>query len=456
LEDLLPRLLPFAGIATMVGFCLLMSSDWKAALRRWPLVAWGFGLQFSFAVLILRWGPGKALFDILNDVFVAVINCTYAGAEFVFGPLATPFGDENVATVGYVKEAVAGNPQATNDGFIFAFYVLSTIIFFSALTSILYHLGILQKLVMGVAWVMQRTMKTSGAETLSASGNIFVGQTEAPLLVRPFIGKMTDSELMTVMTGGFATVAGSVMASYIGVLSGSIPGIAGHLLAASIMSAPAALLFGKLIVPETSRPETADTMDIRVEKESVNVIDAAAVGTTTGVKLALNVGGMLLAFLALIALMDLLLNGWARLVVWSFFGGDVAQEFAAEPPAWITLRGIVSYIFSPLAYLLGITDWQEARAVGELLGIKMVANEFVAYLDLSALSAAGELSERTRIIASYALCGFANFGSIGIQIGGLAVMAPERRPDLSRLGLRAMLAGTFAANATGCVAAILI
>lgn len=443
MDNLYPRIVPIFGLIIQMGICVALSTDRKAALRRWDLILWAMGLQFGFAILILKTPFGEKFFEWFNDAFLAVVNCTYAGAQFVFGPLATEFGPRNVATVGYVQEITAGNAQAQNGGFIFAFFVLSTIVFFSALTSILYHMGVLQLVVKGIAWVMMRTMKTSGAETLSASANIFVGQTEAPLIVKPFLNKMTNSELMTVMTGGFATVAGGVMASYVGMLGHSIPGIAGHLLAASIMSAPAALLFGKLMVPETGIPETASSLNVTVEKESVNLLDAAAIGTSDGVKLAINVGGMLLAFIALIALVDLVLAQSAHL-------------FVSETPKWLNLRTLVGYLFAPLAYLLGITDWQEATRVGQLLGVKMVANEFVAYLDLATMGEANELSPRSRIIAAYALCGFANFGSIGIQIGGLSVIAPGRRQDLSRLALRAMFAGTLAANATGCVAAVLI
>jgi len=429
MSELFPRLIPFVGIAVMVAICLAMSTNRGAALKRWDLIAWGFGLQFVFALLILKTEPGAWLFSAANDVFIGVIGATQAGSEFVFGPLAK-------------------NPSPVSMGPIIAFYVLPTIIFFSALMSVLYHLGVMQKVVRGLAWVMQRTLKTSGAETLSASANIFVGQTEAPLVVRPFIGKMTQSELMTVMVGGFATVAGGVMAAYVSFLQNSIPNIAGHLMAASVMSAPAALIFGKLMVPETETPETAGTLPINVEKETTNVLDAATVGTTEGVRLAINVGGMLIAFLALIALVDICLGGIGKAI----FGGTVPTWYSE----WVNLRAAVGAVFAPLAWLMGITEWGDAVQVGRLMGIKMVANEFVAYIDLGAIGDAGAISERSRIIATYALCGFANFGSIGIQIGGLAVMAPERRADLSRLALRAMLAGTFAANATGCVAAILI
>ncbi|MCC5875895.1 MAG: NupC/NupG family nucleoside CNT transporter [Candidatus Sumerlaeia bacterium] len=439
---LFQRIVPIFGLLTLIGISLLISTNRSLALSRWRLIAWGFGLQVVFGLIVLHTTAGRWLIARLNDFFVALIDCTYAGAEFVFGPLARSYGPDSMATVGFVEQTVAGAADPQNDAFIFAFFVLSTIVFFSALTSILYHLNVLQWLVKIFAIIMQRTLKTSGAETLSASANIFVGQTEAPLLVRPFIKDMTRSELMTVMTGGFATVAGSVLALYIFVLGDIIPDVGGHLMAASVMSAPAALVFGKLMVPETEVPKTANTLEVNVKKESVNLFDAATIGTTAGLKLALNVGAMLLAFLALIAVINLGLAGLA----YPFTGEDT--------PEWLKLEVLLGYLFAPFAWLLGITDWNEAVAAGQLLGLKMVANEFVAYLGLS--GAAEELSERSRVIMTYALCGFANFGSIGIMIGGLTVMAPNARPELSRLALRAMLAGTFAANATGCVVAVLL
>jgi len=444
------RVVPFFGILLLIGITLLMSSNWRLALKRWPLIVLGFVLQFVFAAIILKVDLARDAFAKFNDGFMAVINCTNAGAEFVFGP-GVPGGFDDFATVQYVDNAVAAGtavPPAqkpTNGFFMIAFMVLPTIVFFSALTSILYHLNILQWVVKGIAWVMQRTLGTSGAETLSAAANIFVGQTEAPLVVKPYLARMTKSELMSVMVGGFATVAGGVMAAYVTMLATKMPDIAGHLLAASIMSAPAALVFGKLMQPEEEEPETGKSLHVAFEKESVNVLDAAAIGTSDGLKLALNVGAMLIAFLALIALIDL---GMATIGGWMF---------GEQVPAWFTMRGIAGYIFAIPAWTMGITDWEEARQVGQLLGIKLVANEFVAYLDLSSImNGENPLSQRSAIIASYALCGFANLGSIGIQIGGLSAIAPNRRQDLSRLALRAMIAGTFAANATGCVAAVLL
>lgn len=433
------RLVPFIGLAILVALSLLLSTNRRAALKRWDLIALGLALQVIFALIILRTGPGRWLFALLNDGFIAIINCTYAGAEFLFGGLSKPGGPGQFATVAYADAVAAGEQQPFNDGFVLAFYMLPVIVFFSALMAILYHLGVLTVLVRGLAWVMKRTLRTSGAETMGVSANVFVGMLEAPLMVRPFLARMTKSELMMIMTGGFATVAGSTMALYVGFLRDDIPGIAGHLMAASFMSAPAALLFGKIMVPETETPETAGDMPITVEKEAANVLDAATIGTTQGVKLALNVGGMLIAFLALIALADLLLRGSAGIVL-------------AEVPEWFSLRGLLGFVFAPLAWTMGITDWTEALQVGQLLGVKMVGNEVISYIEMGAM----DLSPRSRLIAAYALCGFANFGSIGIQLGGLAALVPERRADLSRLALRAMLAGTFAANATACTAAVLL
>ncbi len=427
------RILPLFGILAMVGLCLAFSRDRKTALRRWQLLAWGFGLQFIFALLILKFPGGQIFFQWFNDAFVAVAGCTEAGAAFIFGTKLT----DPTTGLGY-----------------FAFYVLPTIIFFSALAGILYHLGVLQLIVRGLAWIMSVTMKTSGAETLSASGNIFLGQTEAPLMIRPFIGNMTRSELMTVMSGGFATVAGSVMAAYVGFLKDFVPNAAGHLLAASVMSAPAALVFGKLLVPETGDPETLGKVNIDLPKRSTGVLDAATDGASDGVKLALNVGGMLIAFLALVALIDLGLGLGQRAVVEMVMGQNIGDYLATHQE--LSLSVLAGYVFYPFALLMGIPPGAEGMGAAELLGIKTATNEFVAFIQLNELLVAdpGALSERTRVILTYALCGFANFGSIGIQIGALAVMAPNKRSELARLGLPAMIAGTFACYSTACVAAI--
>jgi CNT family concentrative nucleoside transporter len=406
----------------------------------WRLVAWGVGLQLAFAVFILKTPLGEDIFSAVNQVVVALLGFTVDGARFIFGDLvfnSVPIG-EGVAGSNAPVAIEAGRVAQT--GAFFAFNVLPTIIFFSSLMTVLYHLGVMQVVVKAMAWVMQRTMGTSGAETLSAAGNIFVGQTEAPLLIKPFVSTMTRSELMAVMTGGFATVAGGVLAAYVGMLVAFFPDIAGHLMAASVMSAPAALVCAKLLVPETEVAKTAGTLEVNVERPDANVIDAAARGASEGLGLALNVGAMLLAFIALIQLVNALL-GWG--------GGFLGLE-------GFTLEGLLGAILAPVAWLMGV-PWQDARVVGELMGLKTVLNEFVAYLQLSnILSGDTPLQPRSIIIATYALSGFANFSSIAIQIGGIGGIAPERRSDLSRLGLRAMVGGSIAAFMTATVAGMLV
>jgi len=342
-------------------------------------------------------------------------------------------------TIGEHDKGIGSTVEAQTGGF-FAFNVLPTIIFFSSLTTLLYHLGVMQRVVSIIAWVMQRTMRTSGAETLSAAGNIFVGQTEAPLLVKPFIDGMTRSELMAVMTGGFATVAGGVLAAYVGMLVAYFPDIAGHLMAASVMSAPAALVVAKLMLPETGEPETAGILPVAVDRPDVNVIEAASRGAAEGLHLALNVGAMLLAFLALIAMANGML-GWV--------GGLLGMD------GW-SLEAALGSVMAPVAWLLGV-PWQDAATVGSLMGLKTVATEFVAYLGLADHLAGGNsLSGRSVIIAAYALSGFANFSSIAIQIGGIGGIAPGRRRDLSVLGLRAMVGGSIAAFMTAAIAGALV
>lgn len=330
--------------------------------------------------------------------------------------------------------------QWANSGAYFAFTVLPTIIFFASLMTVLYHLKVMQVFVKGMAWVMQRTMQTSGAETLSASGNIFAGQTEAPLMIKPFVDRMTMSELHCIMTGGFATVAGSVMAAYVGMLVAYFPDIAGHLLAASVMSAPAAIVISKVMYPEDSEPETAGTLKADVPSPDVNVIEAATRGASEGLLLALNVGAMLLAFVALIYMADGIV-GWA--------GGLFGIE-------GLRLQQIFGWVLAPLAAVMGV-PWKDATTIGSLLGIKTVLNEFFAYIQLANMLGEGsDLSPRSIVIATYALAGFANFSSIAIQIGGIGGIAPSRKPDLAKIGLRAMIAGTLAAFMTATVAGALL
>lgn len=400
------------GLLVMVAIAYALSTSRKDV--RWRLVGIGVALQVVLGLFTLT-SPGRWLFSTFNDVVAGLLGFTEAGATFLFGELAKPTGN--------------------NLGAYFVFGVLPTIVFFSSLMAVLYHLGVMQRLVRVIAGAMQKTMGTSGAETLSAAGNIFVGQTEAPLLVRPFIHDMTKSELMAVMTGGFATVAGGVLAAYVGMLRGAFPDIAGHLLSASIMSAPAALVVAKVMIPEPdpTASKTYGKLDVDLESEDANVIDAAARGAGDGLKLALNVGAMLLAFIALIAMLNAGV-GW--------IGGHVGL-------AGLTLEKILGWVLSPLAWIMGV-PWEDAKLIGSLLGVKTVLNEFVAYLQLA--DRASELHHvRSMLIASYALCGFANFGSIAIQLGGIAGIAPERRSDLARIGLRAMIGGTLAGFMTACV-----
>ncbi len=430
-------------LRSLVGLLVLTLAAWGLSVDRkripWRVVLWGISLQLLFAVFILKTPMGEGVFDAANRVVVALLGFTVDGASFIFGNLvwnSVPVGVGEVGNGSFVASA----GQVANTGAFFAFNVLPTIIFFSALMTVLYHLGIMQIAVRGVAWVMQRTMHTSGAETLSAAGNIFVGQTEAPLLIKPFVDKMTNSELMAVMTGGFATVAGGVLAAYVGILLAYFPDIAGHLMAASVMSAPAALVVAKLMYPEDGQPETAGSLAINVERPDVNVIDAAARGASEGLYLALNVGAMLLAFIALIYMFNGML-GWA--------GGLVGID-------GLTFEALLGWALSPLAWLMGVS-WTDASTVASLMGVKTVLNEFFAYFQLVATLDGGRgLEPRSIIIATYALSGFANFSSIAIQLGGIGGIAPSRRHDLSRLGLRAMIAGSLAAFMTATVAGMIL
>lgn len=417
------RAVSFVGIFALAGIGWLLSTNRKVI--PWRVIGWGIGLQVAFGVIVLRTEVGRKFFDVMNDAIVGLLGFTKKGTDFVFGDLAT-------------KQ------------FTFAINVLSTIIFFSSLMAVLYHLGVMERIVMGFSRVMQKTMKTSGAETLSCAINIFVGQTEAPLVVKPFIARMTRSELMAVMVGGFANSAGGVMAAYVGLLQAYFPDIAGHLLAVSIMSAPASLVLAKIMVPETEESETAGQTKFAIEKIDANVIDAAARGAGEGLQLALNVAAMLLAFIALVAVANYLISVPTQVYNWAL-GLEGAQAYAP-----IALETILGYVFSPIAFLMGVEP-SECLKVGSLLGEKTVLNEFVAYAHLAKdLSSGVQLSHRSVIISTYALCGFANFSSIAIQLGGIGVMAPNRRADLARLGLRAMIGGTLATCMTAAVAGVLV
>ena len=437
---LLDRARSLVGLVVLAFVAWLLSTDRKTI--PWRVVIWGMALQLLFAVFILKTPVGGVVFDGLNRIVMALLGFTVDGARFIFGNLVwdnVPVGEGPAGAAGQgVFRPTDG--QVANAGALFAFNVLPTIIFFSSLMTVLYHLGIMQWVVKGFAWVMQRTMHTSGAETLSAAGNIFVGQTEAPLLIKPFIDRMTRSEIMAVMTGGFATVAGGVLAAYVGMLVASFPDIAGHLMAASVMSAPAALVVAKLMHPETSEPETSGTLELKVERPDPNVIGAAARGASEGLYLALNVGAMLLAFVALVFMFDGIL-GW--------LGGLVGV-------GGLSLQVVLGWLLSPVAWIMGVA-WVDAAEVGALLGMRTALNEFFAYLQLAATLGQGtDLQPRSIIIAAYALSGFANFSSIAIQIGGIGGIAPSRKDDLAQIGLRAMIGGTIAAFMTATVAGMLL
>ena len=412
------RLISVLGIVVFIGLAWLMSSHrWRINPR---IILGGLVLQFAFAAIILQTTYGSAAFDAVDFAFNRLLDCVSAGSSFVFG-------------AGFSEH-------------FFAFKVLPTIIFFSAFMSIFYYYGVMQFVVGLFARLMQVTLGTSGAETLSAAANIFVGQTEAPLVIRPYIPTMTISELNAIMIGGFATMAGGVLAAYVDM------GIsAKHLLSASVMAAPAGLMIAKILQPEVGEPKTLGHVRIDVKDPSANVLEAIANGAVGGLQLALNVGAMLIVFLALIALVNLML-GWLGAQFGYVIGeGDKLQY------VW-SLEAGLGWLFRPVAWLIGI-EWNDCAHAGELLGLKMAANEFVAYGRLAEWTkpeSAVEIGERTRQIMTYALCGFANFSSIGIQLGGIGGMAPERRGDLARLGLRAMLGGTLVAFINACVANIMM
>ncbi len=534
------KLISFAGMLILIGVAFLMSDN-KRRIRPRILIL-GVLLQVFFAFIILpnsplnTWiksasglerAPGEWFFDKMNDVVIRLLGFAEEGGRFLFGNLVNNNLPLGVGEPGNGPVAAAAG-QVAVAGAYFAFNVLPTIIFFSALMGVLYHLGIMQKIVAFFSKIMEKTLGTSGAETLSASANIFVGQTEAPLVVRPYVSSMTISELMVVMVGGFATVAGGVMAAYVGMLKDYFPSIAGHLISASIMSAPAAIVIAKLMIPETGDPVTKGGIKIKLPKTNVNVIDAAASGAGTGLQLALNVGAMLLAFIALIAMLnflislagdglDLLLGNDPNRITFAasapsagpgdfievtregeslgswriaevragefWLATEIKEEFSdcsyrilssasgvviasgtgasGDPGFSLSLELILGWVFAPVAWIMGV-PWADCRVIGRLLGEKMALNEFVAYFNLTQVLAqakAGlrpELAQRSVIIATYALCGFANFSSIAIQIGGIGGIAPDRRHDLARIGFRAMIGGTLAAFMTGTIAGLFV
>jgi concentrative nucleoside transporter, CNT family len=413
------RLLSLVGIAVMLGLAWLLSFDRKNIT--WRPVIWGVLLQVALAAVVLTPAAQELFFKSIDAGVHRLLSFSEAGSTFVFQSISPhrvlePSGEKTDVIVGQVSPPVK----------TFAFWVLPTIVFFSSLMSVLYHAGVMQRIVYFLAWIMQRTAKISGAESLSTAANIFLGQTEAPLTVRPYVASMTNSELFLVMVGGFATVAGGVMAAYVSFLK-DIPGIAGHLVTASIIGAPASIAVSKIIMPETSVPKTQGKLDLEVKQIHGNVLEAAADGATEGMKLFLNVIAMLLAFVALVAMCDFFLS---------------LVPTGGEP---LSMARIFGWVFSPIAFAMGI-PWGEAQIVGRLLGEKLVLTEFIAYIHLGEVvkSETVAISHRSAVIASYALCGFANFASIGIQLGGIGAMAPDRMRDLSKMAFRAMLAGALA------------
>ncbi len=405
------RLFSLIGLVVFLGIAYAFSSDRKAISFR--TVAWGLGLQFALALFVLRTPVGQDLFAWIGGLVTRVLDLAFVGSEFVFGKLGAKGG--------------GGSPL----GFVFAFQVLPTIVFAAASFAVLYHLGVMQVVVKAFAQVMTRLMGASGAESVNVAASIFMGQTEAPLTVRPFLNRMTRSELLCVMTSGMAHVSAGIMGAYIGL------GIeAKHLLAAVLMTAPGTILMAKMFIPETGTPETAGTVRVETERTDSNVIGAAARGTSEGLYLALNVAAMLISFLALVALVNLVLG---KIGFW-----------IGVP---LSLERILGVVCAPLALVMGI-PWKDCFVVGDLLGTRMVLNEVFAYSRLGPMKAT--LDPRTFTIATYALCGFANLGSIGIQIGGIGVLAPERRNDLAQLGVRALVAGTLANFVSACIAGLVL
>jgi len=418
MQDITPRLISFMGLFVMLLLAWIISENRRRIHVR--LIVMGILFQLIFALLILKTTPGHIIFDAMQRFVNGIIACGNEGSSFVFGE-------------GFKEH-------------YFAFSVLPLIVFFSSLTAILFHWGIIQKIVKVLAWLMVRVMDVSGSESLAAAANVFLGHTEAPLMVRPYLESMTRSELMAMLTGGMATIAGSVMAAYVGL------GIdAGHLLAASIMSAPASLVIAKIMVPEREVSLTKGQVQVEVPRQGRNVIDSACNGAAIGLKLALNVGAMVLAFVCLIALINWGLERSQHYVVYLAYGADAASELPEA--SVLTFEKIMGWIFCPFAWVMGIQAGDVLK-VSSLLGEKTVLNEFIAYMDLTGMRE--QLSPRSFTIATYALCGFANFGSVAIQIGGVGSIVPSRREDIAQLSLRSMVGGTLAAFTTACIVGMLI
>ncbi|MGD0346054.1 MAG: nucleoside transporter C-terminal domain-containing protein [Terracidiphilus sp.] len=423
----------FTGVLGVLAVLLaawLFSTDRKHI--RWRTIAWGLGLQITFAFLVLRFSFGRDAMSWAGGVVTNMLSATFAGTRILFGELGLP-------NSGAFGDLLAQSPgHAANQGAIFAFQVLPTIIFISAFFAVLYHIGVMQRIIRVMAWVMLKTMRISGAESMNVAASIFMGQTEAPLTIRPFLSKATRSELMTIMTSGMAHVSGGIMAMYIS------QGVeARHLLSAVIMTSPGTILMAKMLVPETETPATEGKVVIPKDElhADENFIGSIARGTIDGGKLAMNVGIMLISFLALVALLDMML-GWVHGLAWMhWMPGSLGQ--------------ILGFAFAPVAWLIGV-PWHDCMAIGNLLGTRMALNEVIAYIQLGHLHAAKLLEDRSFTIATFALCGFANLGSIGMQIGGIGALVPERRNDLARLGVRAMFAGTMANLISASIAGIFL
>jgi CNT family concentrative nucleoside transporter len=428
------------GLVVVTALAVAFSAGRKAI--NWRLVGIGIILQFLFAFVVLKTTAGRAIFGFISTLFVRLFSFASDGAQFVFGNLARGPAAEGTL------------------GFFFAFQVLPTIIFFASFMMVMYYLGIMQRIVQGMAWVMARLMKTSGAESLCVAANTFIGQTEAPLVIRPFLPTLTQSELLTIMSSGMGHIAGGVMAAYmqmLGLAYARAQGVgtdasqvffAGHLLAASIMAGPASLVIAKILLPESGDPVTMGTVKVKIEKVHANVIEAAAGGASDGVRLAINIAGMLIAFIAIIALLNALLG---------FLGDQTGLNALclAQFGKPLSLELLFGLVFQFLAFAIGV-PWKDALNVGSLMGVKLVLNEFVAYFKMSEIVAGGQMSEKAVVIATYALCGFANFSSIAIQIGGLGPLAENRRSDIARFGLKAVLGGTLVTLMTASIAGLFV
>lgn len=439
--DLYSILRGVGGLVFVILLAFLFSPNKR--LINWRLVAVGLGLQFVFGLLVLKTTIGRDVFSGISKMFVFLFSFASEGAQFVFGGLAKAAGSDGSL------------------GFFFAFQVLPTIIFFAAFMGVCYHLGIMQRIVQAMAWVMAKLMHASGAESLCVAANIFIGQTEAPLVIRPYLAGLTKSELLTIMTGGMAHISGGVMAAYMAMLAAAYAksqGVAvdvshqvyfaGHLLAACIMAAPATIVIAKMMIPETEEPQTMGSVKLRIEKLHSNVIEAAASGAGDGVRLALNVAGMLIAFIALIALLNSMLSYCGAV---TGLNGVLMANFGKP----LSLELLFGLIFQFIAFAIG-APWSDAMNIGSLMGIKLVLNEFVAYSRMADLVSLHQLSDKGIIIATYALCGFANFSSIAIQIGGISPLAENQRGNIAKLGLRAVLAGTIATWMTASIAGMFV